>query len=78
VTSARLREVSVTSDPINRHCRILEKRARDPLIALWRNQVQRWDLVKRQVELLGQYVEAIPAALAAAAPPPKPPTPARN
>jgi hypothetical protein len=72
VTSARLVEVSLTSDPCNRACRIIERREHDPMVSLWRNQLARWDLLRRRVELIGQYLEAIPVALAAMAPPPEP------
>jgi hypothetical protein len=78
VTSARLVEVSLTSDPANRECRIIERRQHDPLVALWRARLEQYDLIKRRVEWLKQYLAAIPAALAAAAPLPPPEAPARG
>jgi hypothetical protein len=74
VTSARLVEVSLVSDPANRECRIIERRKSDPLIGLWRARLQQWTLIQRQVEWLKEYLEAIPAVLAAMQPPPKPRT----
>jgi hypothetical protein len=78
VTRGHLLEVSLVSDPANRECRIIERRQHDPLVALWRARLEQYDLIKRRVEWLKQYLAAIPAALAAAAPLPPPEAPARG
>jgi hypothetical protein len=72
VTSAHLVEVSILNSPANPACKIIEKREHDPLRMLWLNQLERWDLLRRRVELLREYVRLLPEAMAASAPAPSP------
>ena len=77
VTRARLEEVSLTGDPINPACRVLERQQHDPLIELTRAWLRQHELTQRRLEWSQKYLKAIPAALAVMAPPPEPP-PARG
>jgi hypothetical protein len=67
VTRARLEEVSLTGDPVNPACRVLERQQHDPMVSFCRSQLEQRDLLKRRVELLQEYVRLIPSALAALA-----------
>jgi hypothetical protein len=66
VTRASLAEISITGDPVNPACRILERRERDPLLDLFRAHCNTWDLLGRGLTLCQQALIATVHEMAAA------------
>jgi hypothetical protein len=68
VRKAFLQELSILNSPVNEDCRILERRARDPMIEYTRARLKQFDLFREWTLLIGEYVRRIPDALAALSP----------